>query len=169
LALFALNGYESHGIEILKEKLEMAEKFAKDNNLDFQLVEGNINKLPYETESFGFIFTYNTIFHMDKEEIGNIFDEMFRVLKKGGLLYANLLSVDDERYGNGEETKPGTFTEENDGEKYSHTFFMHDEGDYYFKKHKIIYKQIRIENLVGFYENGENYLRGMIDYIVKKE
>ena len=169
LALFAENGYESHGIEIVKERLEMAEKFAVDNNLDLKLVEGNINKLPYETESFGFIFTYNTIFHMDKEEIGKIFDEMFRVLKKGGLLYVNLLSVDDGRYGLGEETKPGIFTEQIDGEKYSHTFFTHEEGDNYFKNHKLIYKQIRIEKLVGFYENGDNYLRGMVDYIVRKE
>jgi ubiquinone/menaquinone biosynthesis C-methylase UbiE len=169
LALFAINGYESHGIEILTERLEMAEKYAEENNLDLKLVEGNMNNLPYETESFGFVFTYNTIFHMDKKEIGIIFDEMFRVLKRGGLLYANLLSVDDKRYGCGEETKPGTYTEEIDGEKYSHTYFTYEEGESYFKNHKIIYKQIRIEKLAEFYENGDDYLRGMIDYIIRKE
>lgn len=164
LALFAMNGYDSHGIEILKERIDMAETFAEKNNLKLEILEGNIRKLPYTSERFGFIFTYNTIFHMDKEEVGLIIDEMFRVLKKGGLLYANLLSVDDERYGIGKETKPGTFTEEHEGEKYSHTFFKHYEGDQYFKKHKIIYKQIRLENLVE-----DDYLRGMIDYIIRKE
>ena len=164
LALFAINSYESHGIELLKERLDMAEQFAEDNNLLLNIMEGNMRKLPFESERFGFVFTYNTIFHMDKSEIGEAFNEMFRVLKKGGLLYANLLSVDDERYGRGEETKPGTFTEEIDGEKYCHTFFMHDEGDYYFNNQKIIYKQIRIENLIE-----DNYIRGMIDYIVIKE
>ena len=164
IALFAINDFEAHGIEILNERLEMAEKFSKENNLNLNLVEGNINKLPYESEKFGFVFTYNTIFHMDKDEIGKIFKEMFRVLKKGGLFYANLLSVDDGRYGFGEETKPGVFTKEHEGEKYSHTFFKHDEGDIYFKDHKIVYKQVRLENLVE-----DDYLRGMIDYIVRKE
>lgn len=164
LALFAMNGYDSHGIEILKERIEMAETFAEKNNLKLEILEGNIRELPYETEKFGFIFTYNTIFHMDKEEIGFIFDEMFRVLKKGGLLYANLLSVDDQRYGKGEETKPGTFADEENGVKFSHTFFEHDEGDQYFNEHKLLYKQIRVENLLE-----HNYIQGMIDYIVKKE
>jgi SAM-dependent methyltransferase len=164
LALFAMNGYESHGIEILKERIDVAETFAEKNNLELKILEGNIRELPYKSERFGLVFTYNTIFHMDKEEVGTIFEEMFRVLKKGGLLYANLLSIDDKRYGIGEETKPGTFTEEHEGEKYSHTYFKYDEGDQYFKRHKIIYKQIRIENLVE-----DDYVRGMIDYIVRKE
>jgi SAM-dependent methyltransferase len=164
LALFAINGFESHGIEIFQERLEMAKKYAEENDLVLKLMEGNINGLPYEAEKFGFVFTYNTIFHMDKEEIGKIFEEMFRVLKKGGLLYANLLSVEDQRYGKGEETKPGTFTDEENGEKFSHTFFEHNEGDQYFKDYRIIYKQIRVENLVE-----HNYIQGMIDYIVRKE
>jgi ubiquinone/menaquinone biosynthesis C-methylase UbiE len=164
MALFVKNGFETHGIEILDDRLDMAENYAEENKVNFKIIKGDMRSLPYESESYGFAYTYNTIFHMNKEDIGIAIDEMFRVVKKGGLIYVNLLSIDDSRYGKGIETSPGTFMDESDGEQFSHTYFKHDEGDRYFSKHKIIYKQIRIEH---YYESA--YLkRGLIDYIARK-
>jgi SAM-dependent methyltransferase len=164
MTLFVNHGFETHGIEILDDRLEMAENYAEENKVNFKIIKGDMRSLPYDSESYGFAYSYNTIFHMNKEDIGISIDEMFRVVKKGGLIYLNLLSIDDVRYGRGIETSPGIFMEESDGERFSHTFFKHDEGDHYFSKHNIIYKQIRIEH---FYER-EYSTRGMIDYIVEK-
>lgn len=122
-----------------------------------------MRKLPYENEAFGFVYTYNTIFHMNKEEIAKALNEMFRVLKKQGLIYVNLLSIDDSRYGIGKEISSGTFMDEENGENFSHTYFEYKEGDGYFKDHKIIYKQIRRE-----YLSERDSTRGMIDYIIRK-
>jgi len=163
LALFALNEFETHGIEIIADRIEMAEKFQDKNKMEFNLIEGDMRNLPFENESFGFVFSYNTIFHMTKEDIVLGLNEMFRVLKKDGLLYVNLLSVDDARYGRGEEIQPKRFMERIDGEEFAHTFFYTDEGDVFFKEHEIIYKQIRKEYLIE-----DDYIRGMIDYIVRK-
>lgn len=164
MTLFVEHGFETHGIEILEDRLEMAKIYAEKNKVDFDIIKGDMRSLPYDTESFGFAYSYNTIFHMNKEDIGIAIDEMFRVIKKNGLIYLNLLSIDDIRYGRGKEISQGIFMEEFDGERFSHTFFKHNEGDHYFSKMKIIYKQIRIEN---FYER-EYSKRGMIDYIVRK-
>ena len=164
MALFVKHGFETHGIEILEEHLKMAENYAEENKVNFKIIKGDMRNLPYDSESFGFAYSYNSIFHMNKEDIGIAIDEMFRVVKKDGLIYLNLLSIDDVRHGKGTETSPGIFMEVFDGEEVSHTYFKHDEGDHYFSKHKIIYKQIRIEN---FYERDYS-TRGMIDYIVKK-
>jgi SAM-dependent methyltransferase len=163
MALFVNYGFETHGIEILEDHLKLAENFAKKNKVNFKIIKGDMRNLPYETGSFGFAYSYNTIFHLNKEDVGIAIDEMFRVVKKGGLIYLNLLSIDDSLYGRGIETSPGIFMDESDGEAFSHTFFKHEEGDHYFSEHDIIYKQIRIEN---YYES-EYKRRGFIDYIVR--
>ena len=163
IALYAMNGFETYGIEISEERMKMAKDFAKKRGLKIQIVKGDMRSLPYESESYGFAYSYNTIFHMNKEDIGVIINEMFRVVKKNGMVYVNLLSIDDSRYGMGKEISPGTFAQDEDGEQSSHTFFKHDEGDSYFSDYEILYKQIRIEYLYEW-----DSTRGMIDYIVKK-
>jgi ubiquinone/menaquinone biosynthesis C-methylase UbiE len=165
MTLFVDYGFETHGIEILEDRLKMAEDYAEENEVNFKIIEGDMRSLPYDSESFGFAYSYNTIFHMNQEDIGIAIDEMFRVVKKGGLIYLNLLSIDDVRYGRGKEINPGIFMEEFNGEQFSHTFFKHNEGDRYFSNHKIIYKQIRIE----YYYESEYSKRGLIDYIVRKQ
>ena len=164
MALFVQNGFETHGIEIIEDHLKMAEDYAKENKVDFKIIKGDMRSLPYDSESYGFAYSYNSIFHMNKEDIGVAIDEMFRVVKMGGLIYLNLLSIDDSLYGRGTEISPGIFMEEFDGQQVSHTFFEQNEGDSYFSKQKIIYKQIRLEN---YYES-EYTPRGFIDYIVRK-
>ncbi len=163
IAFFATNGFESYGIEIIEEHMKRAENYAKKNGLNIQFNRGDMRSLPYESESFGFAYSYNTIFHMNQEDISVAINEMLRVVKKGGLIYVNLLSVDDSGYECGIETSPGIFMEEFDGEQVFHTYLKHDEGDAYFSKFEIIYKQIRIEH---FYERDATW--GMIDYIARK-
>jgi len=163
IALYAMSGFESYGIEISEERMKMAEDFVKKRGLKVHIVKGDMRSLPYESESYGFAYSYNTIFHMNKEDISVAINEMLRVVKKQGLIYVNLLSVDDSRYGIGKESSPGVFTQKEDGEQISHTYFKHNEGDVYFSDYEIIYKQIRVEHLYEW-----DSKRGMIDYIVKK-
>jgi len=163
LALFANNEFKTYGIEISGDQMKMAEDYAKNEKLDLHIIKGDMRNLPYESESYGFAYSYNTIFHMNKEDIGIAINEMFRVVKKHGLICVNLLSIDDSRYGIGKETSPGIFMQEEQGEQISHTYFGYDEGDSYFSEHEIIYKQIRKENIYKW-----DSTRGMIDYIVRK-
>jgi len=161
--LFSQYGYETYGIEIDKESLQKAEDFCKEYKINAQTTKGDMRNLPYESEMFGFVYSYNTIFHMSKEDIKKSIKEMIRVLKKGGLLYLNLLSFDDSIYGVGEEISPGMFRQNKGEYDIEHTFVGVDEGDTYFNGCEILYKQIRKE-----YLNDRDYISGMIDYIVKK-
>jgi ubiquinone/menaquinone biosynthesis C-methylase UbiE len=163
LTLFSFHMYELYGIEILKERLESAENFCIKYNIKADLILGDIRNLPYDSEMFGFVYSYNTIFHMKKVDVKKSIQEMFRVLKPGGLLYLNLLSIDDLLFGDGEEISPATFRKVENEEILEHTFFEFNEGDKYFSNYQIIYKQIRKEFL-----NQYEYISGMIDYIVKK-
>jgi ubiquinone/menaquinone biosynthesis C-methylase UbiE len=122
LALFAIHGFETYGIEISEERIQNAEDYAKKNGFNLNITKGDMRKLPYENEAFGFVYSYNTIFHMNKEEIAEALNEMFRVLKKQGLIYVNLLSIDDSSYGIGKEISSSTFMDEENGEQFSHTY-----------------------------------------------
>ena len=162
MALFASSGFRTYGIEISDERMKMAEDYAKKKTINFHIIKGDMRSLPYESESYGFAYSYDTIFHMNKEDIGIAINEIFRVVKKHGLICVNLISIDDSHYGIGKEISPGIFMQEQ-GEQVSHTYFKHDEGDAYFSNREIIYKQIKIEHM---YE--KDFTRGRIDYIVRK-
>ena len=93
MALFVMHGFETYGIEIIEEHVKIAEDFGKKNGVEFKILKGDMRNLPYESESYGFAYSYNTIFHMNKEDIGYAINEMFRVVKKDGLIYAkNILN-----------------------------------------------------------------------------
>ncbi|MCE7740534.1 MAG: class I SAM-dependent methyltransferase, partial [Candidatus Heimdallarchaeota archaeon] len=91
LALFNVRGYKTTGIDIDGSRIKLAEEFAKLNNLNLNIVNADMRKIPFEDESFGCVFSYNTIFHMTRADMEKAMEEMLRVLKKDGLLYVNFI------------------------------------------------------------------------------
>ena len=94
-------GYETHGIEISEERLLAAQDYCIENELDLDIREGDMRQIPFEDESMSFVFSYNTIFHMTKQDIGTSMAEMQRVLKPEGLCFVNFLSMDSQTHGRG--------------------------------------------------------------------
>ena len=66
LALFKLRGYLTTGIDINKGSIQLANEFVKKHNLNLNISEGDMRKIPFENNTFGCVFSYNTIFHMNK-------------------------------------------------------------------------------------------------------
>ena len=72
-------------LDLTKEMLAEGKKLAKEShikNISFQI--GNAEKLPYEAETFDLVITRLSFHHFANPEIP--FEEMKRVLKKGGKL-----------------------------------------------------------------------------------
>lgn len=109
LALFSDFGYKTYGIEIKDSQIEAAREFAKEHNVEINISKGDMRKLPFDDESISFIYSFNTIFHMTKEDITNTIKEIKRVLKPGGICFINFLSIYDERYGIGDKVGEGQF------------------------------------------------------------
>jgi ubiquinone/menaquinone biosynthesis C-methylase UbiE len=142
----------------------MADEYCQNKNIKLKIKKGDMRNIEFDSNSFGFTYTYNTIFHLTKKDTKIAFDEMFRILKKNGLLFVNLLSVEDSSYGNGKEVRPGEFVEKYDDEEVLHCYYTDNEADDFFKNHKIIYKEKR-----RVFINEASYLPGMLDYIIKKK
>ena len=165
LALFSEFGYKTYGIELNDSQIEEAKKFSKEHNIELNISKGDMRKLPFEDESISFIYSYNTIFHMKKEDITKAVNEIKRVLKPGGICFINFLSINDSDYGQGEKIGEGEFVQTERGEKVIHTYYDIEEAEKHFKDMDILFKENRaLETL----HEGEKIKQGYIDYIAQK-
>ena len=158
-------GYDTHGIEISEERLLATQDYCTENELDLDIRKGDMRQIPFADESMSFIFSYNTIFHMTKQDIGNAMAEIHRVLKPQGLCFVNFLSVDSQRFGQGVEIGDGEFQEEQEGMEFMHSYFKDDEPDPYFVDFAVLHKEKRIRDQLI---SGERNIRAYIDYIAMK-
>jgi len=165
LALFSNNGYEAYGIDISEPQIEMANRFALEHNLKLKIKKGDMRKIPFDNETFGCVFSWNSSIHLTKNDTKTALSEMLRVLKKGGLLYVNFIWNKDLSIDLGEERNPGEFWMTIDGEECVHSCFSESETDQFFDNFKILYKQKRQITLI---RNNKTLNDAYLDYIVKE-
>ena len=79
------------GVDVNKNVLEVASnQFGDYKNVSF--TEGNLYKLPFEDNTFDFVFSHGVLIHCEKPEL--VLKECYRVLKKGGVI--GISSVDHD-------------------------------------------------------------------------
>jgi ubiquinone/menaquinone biosynthesis C-methylase UbiE len=165
LSLFSEYGYLTQGIEFSVKQLEEANKYANKKSQNLNIEQGDMRSLKFATESFSFVYSYNSVFHMTKEDVSKSINEMKRVLRKDGLLFVNFLTTKDLRCGKGVALGENQYEQMDDDTPVIHSYFEESEPDKYFDNMKILYKENRV--LERIYE-GEKIRQGFVDYIVKK-
>lgn len=164
LSLFSYYGYITTGIEIDEKQIIKANEFGKANAQELNIGFGDMTNLSFENETFDFVYSYNSIFHMKKAEIEKAIQEMKRVLKPRGLMFVNFLSIDDFRCGEGPHLGDNQY-EQMDDVPVIHSYYDYDEADIYLKEMTFVQKERRV--IERIYE-GERIRQGFIDYIVRK-
>lgn len=144
LSLFSEFGYDTHGIELCDEQLRKAQDFSEKHHMELDIVKGDMRYLPYENETFSFLFSYNTSVHMLKKDFAKALLEFKRVLNKDGLCYVNFLSKKCDTYGNGELISEGEYKQLEDGEVVYFCHYDEDEIMDLLGGFIIIYKEERI-------------------------
>ena len=102
----ALAGHfkEVVGYDISPQMLELARGTAWDNET-FVLNETD-DLSPFGDESFDFVYCSKVLQHVDPEAVGNYMAEMVRVLKRGGILFLQMLSHPTGWQGTKESSPP---------------------------------------------------------------
>jgi ubiquinone/menaquinone biosynthesis C-methylase UbiE len=161
LRLFSSYGYKTTGIEIDEEQLNAAKIFSKKNQMNLGIINGDMRHLPFNDNQFDCAYSYNSIFHMKKDDIEKSIHELKRVIKPSGLLFVNFLSIDDFMHGQGKELGKDEFEEL---DLVIHSFHSDDEADQYFTDMILIRKEKRIvkREFEGQYIN-----QVFIDYILQ--
>lgn len=121
--------------------------------------------MTFKDNSISFAYSYNSIFHMYKDDIKSSISEVKRVLKPEGLFYLNLLSIEDCGFGDGEEIRKGEFIQREYDDVVIHSYFEDEELDNSLEGFIIIRKEKRI---IEEYEEGQKYKYAFLDYILKK-
>ncbi|NHJ85149.1 MAG: class I SAM-dependent methyltransferase [Asgard group archaeon] len=171
IAVFSERGYEAHGVEISNTQIVRAQKYAEENNLEYNIIKADIRELPFEDESFSFVYSYNSIEHLTKAGTKIAVKEMLRVLKKGGLLYINFQSTDSDFKNQGKdigdnEVLDVTLAGKHGFEDTFHSFYNYDEADELFTGLKLLYKG---KTIIDFTNNDEKDQIITIDYITQKK
>ncbi len=164
LSLFASHGYKTRGIEFDVKQAAKANDFGTNNNQQLNVEIGDMRSLKMADASIGFVYSYNSVFHMKKVDVKKSVEEMIRVLKPGGLLFVNFLTTNDFRCGEGPCVGPNEY-EQMDDEPVIHSYYDPNEADVYFKDMEFVYKENRV--LERIYE-GSKIRQGFVDYIVRK-
>jgi SAM-dependent methyltransferase len=161
LTLFHDRGYETCGIEISKTQLMRAQTFCRKNNIKLNIFRADMRKIPFDDESFSFVFAYESIFFLTEDDIAVAMSEIKRVLKPKGLCFITFRSVDD--------TQRRTFPKSHPvrtmlGSK-TLTYHEDNEPEMYFSRLKILRKKKRIRKTLV---KGKKGKRAYLDYIVQK-
>ena len=119
-----------------------------------------MRNLDFPDESFTTVFSYNTIGHLSKKDTAVAMREMLRVLRPGGYIFVNFISVDDFRYGLGEEVAPNEFVHHA-----LHSLFEDEEPEVFFEGTEIIWKLKWVEK---FPDEGEWITSASLAYLARK-
>ncbi|CAH1054648.1 class I SAM-dependent methyltransferase [Paenibacillus pseudetheri] len=165
LSLFANYGYSTYGTEMNVEQMNRANQFAAERGQNLNIHQGDMRQLAINDESMSFVYSYNSIFHMKKQDVKEAINELKRVLKPGGLLFVNFLTLKDFRVGDGVDLGEHQYEQIEDDELVIHSYYDYDEADSMFSDMELIYKEDRV--LERKFE-GEWIRQGFIDYIYKK-
>jgi SAM-dependent methyltransferase len=161
LSLFYQYGYETYGIEIATHAVDSASQFCREKEMLLRIFRGDMRRIPFASESFSFVYSFNALFFMTKPDIARAMGEMERVLRPGGLLYVNFVSVDEPDKGPFCETAPARLLLK------SERFAQHEdnEADAYFESFEILRKEKRFEDKV--HGSGRS-LQVYVEYIARK-
>ncbi len=169
LSLFYLNGFETHGIDISDEEKAKADIFCDENNMQLNIIKGDIRQIPFEDESFSFIYSINTTVHLSKHDNSKAIDEIYRVLKPEGLCCLNFISINDCWYNKGERIGEGEFIQSSMGYNHVNSYYKIDEPDELFSDFEILRKENRIVELIIDKSQSKDWQSADIWYILKKK
>jgi ubiquinone/menaquinone biosynthesis C-methylase UbiE len=82
IELAKLGNYRVTGLDISKTFVEIADRNAKEANVQVEFRQGNVSNMPFESDSFNFILC-RAAFKNFSDPLGAV-QEMYRVLKPGG-------------------------------------------------------------------------------------
>lgn len=88
---------QKKGLEVVcLDASEAMVKISSEKGLESVL--GDFNDLPFADESFGGVWAYTSLLHVPKSEVLKSLQEIYRVLKVGGILGLGLIEGDTEEY-----------------------------------------------------------------------
>lgn len=112
------NSFIVTSIDINKQSIEWLKGYIDRKNIsNINLIQSDINDLPFEENYFDAIICSSVIHHQNLKQIKNSIGEIYRVLKQNGCILVDFMSLEDDSFGLGEEIEKNTFIGSREGEE----------------------------------------------------
>ena len=103
-------GFDVVGVDTSRNALRMAKGWSDvEEGVDVKILRASMTNLPFVSGCFEAVISVSVVHHAVKGDVERTVEEIYRVLKDDGIFLANLLSIEDYRYGLGEKVEEGTF------------------------------------------------------------
>ena len=150
IALFAQQGFDAWGMDISEEQLDQARQFCIQNEIDVHLQTGDMRQIPFEDETFDYVYEHYAMCHLSKQDTARAIQEMHRVLRKQGLCFLGVISMDCQpKISFGEEKAPGEFWGQEGGGDTLHSLFTDEEIEGLLSDWEVLSKEKRIQFFDG--------------------
>ena len=94
-------GIDACGIDLSKVAIEFSTQWLASRRLQGKVMHGSIDAIPCMNGVFDFVICHGVLDHMVNGVRSCGVDEVFRVLKPGGLFFFSVISCEDSAYGEG--------------------------------------------------------------------
>lgn len=96
--LFAKNGFNVSAVDLSEYAIKYLDSWKEKEKLNILTKVCDMKKLPFENNSFDYVWAYHTLSHTDTIGFQVILAEIKRVLKPSGTIYLSLCSKDTWSY-----------------------------------------------------------------------
>ena len=114
----AHDGFNVTSIDTSLQALKWLKDYRNDKSIDnINIIEADMNSLPFKENTFDIVLCSSVLHHQTFNQINNSMNEIRSVLKNGGYFLFDILSIEDDSYGLGEEIEKNTFIGSREGEE----------------------------------------------------
>jgi len=99
---FANEGLNVTSVDFSESGIKKLNELSKEKGLKINTIQTDIRKIKFPDNSFDVIYAHLSLHYFDDEITTQIFEKLFRILKKGGLIFIKCKSVEGALYGQGE-------------------------------------------------------------------
>jgi ubiquinone/menaquinone biosynthesis C-methylase UbiE len=86
-------GFSPIGMDVHIDALAAGNRVSKQLGASAEFICADVQHLPFRPGSIDYVFSYSVLQHLEKKKVGQIFKEVFRVLKPGGICLIQLPNV----------------------------------------------------------------------------
>jgi len=107
---FVKNNHKVTCVDVAEKRISGLREYVQNKKIrDIEIVISDIRKLNFPDESFDIIYAHLVLHYFNDKTTKIIYENLKKILRKGGLLCVKVYSVDDYRFGRGKQMESNVF------------------------------------------------------------
>ncbi len=105
----AKEGFKVYATDVSDQGLKVTKERLKKENLKAEIKNAGMENQPFENNFFDGVISFGVFYYNTSEGYQKAVDEMYRIMKKGGIAFVFTRTTDDYRFGKGKKIGKNTY------------------------------------------------------------